>query len=156
MQALPEPGYEYAEWKVMRVGVDYNVEVAGHDYSVPCQHARTQVDVRVTRTTVEVFQRGQRIASHAQCAVKGRHTTVAPHISAAHREVAGWNAQTLAAQAESAGPRCALLIQRLPGQRQHPQQTLRIYLRGCRWGKSKASSDFRRPASLRSSTAPSA
>lgn len=34
--------------------------------------------------TVEVFLHDQRIASHAQCPFKGRHTTVA-----------GWNARTL-------------------------------------------------------------
>jgi len=30
---------------VARVGVDYHVEVDGHYYSVPGQHARVQVDV---------------------------------------------------------------------------------------------------------------
>ncbi len=92
MHALPEPGYEYAEWKVARVGVDYNVEVAGLYCCVPCQHARAQMTMRVTPTTVEVFQRGQRIASHARCAFQGRHTTVAAHMPPARREVAGWNA----------------------------------------------------------------
>ena len=128
LRALPEQHYEYAEWKVARVGVDYHVEVDGHYYSVPCQHARAQVDVRMTRSTVEVFQRGQRIASHAQCAFKGRHTTVAAHMPPAHREVAGWNAQTLTARAEAVGPRCAVLVERLLVQRQHPQQAFRSCL----------------------------
>lgn len=93
-----------------RVGVDYHVEVAGHYHSVPCQHARAQVDVRVTRTTVEVFQRGQRIASHVQCAFRGRHMTVAAQMPAAHPEVADWNAPTLKARAEAVGraARCSL------------------------------------------------
>ena len=92
------------------------------------QHARAQVRVRITRTTVEVFQRGQRIASHLLCAFKGRHTTVATHMPPAHREVAGWNAQTLTARAEAVGPRCAVLVERLLGQRQHPQQAFRSCL----------------------------
>src|SRR5476649_142376 len=50
LRPLPECDYEYAEWKVARVGVDYHVEVDGHYYSVPCQHARAQVDVRMTRS----------------------------------------------------------------------------------------------------------
>ena len=68
MHLLPGPGYEYAKWKVARVGVDYNVEVAGLHCCVPCQQARAPMAMRVTSTAVEVFQRGQRIASHAQCA----------------------------------------------------------------------------------------
>ncbi|WP_426175014.1 Mu transposase domain-containing protein [Massilia sp. TWR1-2-2] len=123
---LPERGYEYTERKVARVGVDYQVEVAGHYHSVPFQHARAQMDVRVTRTTVEVFQRGQRIASHVLRTVKGRHTTIAAHIPAALREVAGWNVDTLTARATAAvGPRCAVLVERLLGQRRHPQQAYR-------------------------------
>ena len=128
LRPLPHVDYEYAEWKLARVGVDYHVEVDGHYYSVPCQHARAQVRVRMTRTTVEVFQRGQRIASHVQCAFKGRHTTIAAHMPPAHREVAGWNAQTLTARAEAVGPRCAVLVERLLGQRQHPQQAFRSCL----------------------------
>ncbi len=65
LRPLPQRRYEYAEWKVARVGIDYHVEIDGHYYSVPCQHARAQVDVRVTKMTVEIFQRGQRIASQA-------------------------------------------------------------------------------------------
>ena len=84
--------------------------------------------MRITRTTVEVYQRGQRIASHIQCAFKGRHTTIAANMPPAHREVAGWNAQTLTARAEAVGPRCAVLVERLLGQRQHAQQAFRSCL----------------------------
>lgn len=42
----------------------------------------------MTRSTVEVFLRGQCIASHSQRAFKGRHTTVAAHMPPAHRDVA--------------------------------------------------------------------
>lgn len=128
LRHLPELAYEYVEWKVATVGVDYHVTVNGYYYSVPCQHARAQVDVGMTRTTVEVSQHGQRIASHAQCAFKGRHTTVATHMSPAHREVPGCDAQTLTARAEAVGPRCTVLVERLLGQRQHLQQAFRSCL----------------------------
>ena len=35
MQPLPDEDYEYAEWHLARVGIDYHVEVAGFFYSVP-------------------------------------------------------------------------------------------------------------------------
>ena len=45
MRPLPLTRYEFAEWKVVRVGIDYHVEVAGHYYSVPYRFAREKVDV---------------------------------------------------------------------------------------------------------------
>lgn len=92
--------------------------------------ASTHVDrpTYATRSTVEIFLRGQRIASRPGCTFKGRHTTVASHMPPAHREVAGWNAQTRTARAEIIGPRCAVLVQRLLDQRQHPQQAYRSCL----------------------------
>ncbi|NHZ43644.1 hypothetical protein F1609_26270 [Massilia sp. CCM 8693] len=88
----------------------------------------------MTRTTVEVFQRGQRIASHVQCAFKGLQTTIAVHMPPAHREVAGWNAQTLTARAETIGPRCVVLVERLLCQRQHPYKAGTASKLNCRRG----------------------
>jgi len=34
MQALPQDDFEYAEWHLARVGIDYHVEVQGFFYSV--------------------------------------------------------------------------------------------------------------------------
>jgi transposase len=113
---------------VARVGPDYHVEVDGHFYSVPCLHARAQMDVRVTKATIEIFLRGQRVASHASCTAKGHHTTIDAHMPPAHREVAGWNAGTLSARAAAIGPHCEALVERLLGQRRHPQQAFRSCL----------------------------
>lgn len=46
MLPLPELPYEYAQWKIARVHIDYHVEVEGHFYSVPYRMVREQVDVR--------------------------------------------------------------------------------------------------------------
>jgi len=35
LRPLPAQPYEYAEWKRVRVNIDYHVEVDGHYYSVP-------------------------------------------------------------------------------------------------------------------------
>lgn len=135
LRALPQQPYEYAEWKLARVGIDYHVEVDGHYYSVPYRHAREQVDVRMTAATVEVFHRGQRLASHVCSPFKGRHTTIDTHMPPAHREVAGWNADTLTQQAVAIGPRCAVLVERLLHGRRHPQQAFRSCLGVLRLGQ---------------------
>ncbi|MBC7706860.1 MAG: IS21 family transposase [Rhodoferax sp.] len=82
---LPDQPYEYAEWKLARVGIDYHVDVDRHYYSVPLQHARLQVDVRMTTTTIEIFLQGQRLASHLRSDFKGHHTTIDAHMPPAHR-----------------------------------------------------------------------
>src|SRR5690606_21988690 len=74
LKALPADRYQFAEWKIARVGIDYHVEIAGHYYPAPYRFARQEVDVRFTATTVEIFHRGtcqnfaQRAAHHHRCA----------------------------------------------------------------------------------------
>jgi len=80
LRPLPEQPYQYAEWKVARIGPDYHVELDQHYYSVPYRYAREQVDVRHTINTVEIFHRGQRIAAHGKSARRRYHTTIDAHM----------------------------------------------------------------------------
>ena len=50
--------------------VDYHVEVDDHYYSVPFRLLRETVDARLTDTTVEVFHKGIRVASHPRSSVR--------------------------------------------------------------------------------------
>ncbi len=64
MRAQP---YEYAEWALARVGIDYHFEVSGFFYSVP--HALITPAGRahaLTERTVEAFHRDRRVAAHAR------------------------------------------------------------------------------------------
>ena len=63
LRPLPSSPYVFAEWKTVRVHIDYHVEIDGHYYSVPHALVRRQLDVRLTARTVECFHRGQRVAS---------------------------------------------------------------------------------------------
>jgi len=128
LRALPANRYEFAEWKVARVGVDYHVEVVGHYYSVPYRFAREKIDVRLTAGTVELFHRGTRIASHVRNDLPGRHTTVDAHMAPAHREVQGWNAPRLLEWAARIGLNAKALVEHILHQRRHPQQGYRACL----------------------------
>ena len=66
LRPLPVNPYVFAEWKAVRVSMDYHVEVDGHYYSVPHALVRRQLDGRLTARTVECFHRGQRVASHVR------------------------------------------------------------------------------------------
>ena len=60
-----------AEWKTVRANIDYHIEIDRHYYSVPYQLAGQQLEARYTATTVELFQDGKRVASHARSARRG-------------------------------------------------------------------------------------
>lgn len=128
LKPLPLIRHEFSEWKVARVGIDYHVELERHYYSVPYQYARAQVDLRFTVATVEVFTKGERIASHARSALAGHHTTVAAHLAPAHQQVAGWNAQRFLDWAATVGPQTQGAITQVLQARTHPQQGYRTAL----------------------------
>ena len=104
MRDLPEQDYEYAEWHLARVGIDYHVEVAGFYYSVPHTLIREQVDTRATARTIEVYHRGRRVAAHARRYGGTRHGTDPDHMPSAHRRYAEWNPERFARQARDIGP----------------------------------------------------
>ncbi|MGH8734746.1 MAG: IS21 family transposase, partial [Burkholderiales bacterium] len=88
LRPLPSDDYEYAEWRLARVNLDYHVEAAGFPESVPHALIRQQVDVRLTSRTVEIFHRGQRVAAHERRHGGRRHGTDPEHMPSAHRRYA--------------------------------------------------------------------
>ena len=77
---------------------------------------------------MEIFHRGQRVASHRRSPLKGRHTTVSEHMPRAHRAYAEWTPQRLVRWAERNGPDTAALIEAILVRRAHPQQGFRSAL----------------------------
>jgi transposase len=135
LKALPVDRYQYAEWKVARVGIDYHVEIVEHYYSVPFKFARQQVDVRFTAITVEIFHRGSRIAAHARSSLKHKHTTIDAHMTPAHQQVGGWDSKRLLDWAQKIGPHTHATVENMLGSRRHPQQSYRACLGVLRMGK---------------------
>ena len=136
LRPLPVQPYEYAEWKLARVNIDYHVEVEGHYYSVPYTLVRQQLDVRLSAQVVELFHRGQRIASHRRSSLKGRHSTIAAHMPTAHQRYAEWTPQRLIHWAAHSGPATAKVVETILASRPHPQQGFRSCLGIMRLGKS--------------------
>jgi transposase len=128
MQSLPEQDYEYAEWHLARVGIDYHVEVAGFFYSVPHSLIREQVDTRATVRTIEVFHRGRRVAAHARRYGGQRHGTLPEHMPSAHRRYAEWTPERFQRQARDIGPNTEGLILAVLARRPHPEQGFRTCL----------------------------
>jgi len=136
LRPLPGRPYQFAQWKLARVAIDYHVEVVEHFYSVPYRYAREQVDVRYTRTSVEIFHRGQRIAAHTRSERRGHHSTIATHMPPNHRAATTeWNPQRLLKWAASIGPHTAAVVEHLLGGRRHTEQDYRACRGVLRLGK---------------------
>jgi len=136
LRPLPTEPYIYAEWKKARVHIDYHVAVDGHYYSVPHNLVKREVELRITRNTIECFYRGNRVASHPRSNQKGRHTTAIAHMPESHRHAGEWTPSRLTARAAKTGPATEKLILAALGARQHPQQAYRSCLGILRLGKS--------------------
>ena len=66
LQLLPAERYELAEWRKVRVALDYHVEVGGHYYSVPYQLCGLELEARLTARVVECLHKGRRARGRAK------------------------------------------------------------------------------------------
>ena len=128
LRPLPPERFVYAEWKRARVNIDYHIELDRHYYSVPYQLVKEAVEVRHTATTVEIFYKGRRVASHVRSYEKGRHTTSKDHMPASHRAHLEWSPSRLITWAESIGPHVKLLVEAILTSRRHPEHGYRSCL----------------------------
>ena len=129
LRALPGTPYEFAQWKKVRVHIDYHIELERHYYSVPHALVGKQLHARYSAHTVECFHRGERVASHRRAHTKGAHTTVAEHMPEKHRRFAEqFSPARFAKWAETIGPGTAALIARVLQARRHPEQSYRSCL----------------------------
>jgi hypothetical protein len=126
--ALKEPPsepYQYAEWKKCRVAPDYHVEVGRHYYSVPSDLIREQVEARISDTTIEIFHKGSRVASHARSNAGHRYTTICEHMPSALRRCAQWAPARMMREARKIGPATIALVEAIMKAKPHPEQGFR-------------------------------
>lgn len=128
LRPLPVQRYEVASFQKCRVNIDYHVEVGGHYYSVPHSLARQEVWARITRHGVEILHNGKRVAAHARSRLKGKHTTVAEHMPAAHRAHMQWTPGRLLNWGKSVGPGAESVVRHLLTNKPHPEMGYRACL----------------------------
>ena len=91
---LPATPFEVAEWKIATVQFNYHIAGDKMYYSVPYQYIKNKVDVRITDTTIEIFYKHNRIASHRRlCGRPGMYSTVTEHMPEDHQKYLEWNGE---------------------------------------------------------------
>lgn len=125
LRPLPQAPYVYAEWKQRRAGIDDHIDVDRHYYSVPHQLIKRKLWVRITARTVEVFHKGQRVASHARTSGNRQHSTVLEHMPSGHRHRANWTPESIRRSAARIGPNVETYVEVVMRRRKHPEQAYR-------------------------------
>jgi transposase len=128
LKALPAERYSYAEWKRCTVAPDYHVEVDEHYYSVPFRLLRETIDARYTLTTIELFHKGERVASHVRSRLGNKYTTLPEHMPSSHRRYAEWTPARMLRQAANIGPATVALFEAIMRAKPHPEQGFRSCL----------------------------
>lgn len=115
LQALPKIPYEIATWVYGRV-VNFNCHVVHmkNYYSCPYQYVRQKADLRVTDTTIEVYVKGERVATHTKFPeyVKNRYSTK-PEDMPDQFQQPEWDDERILNWASSIGPNTNDVISRI-------------------------------------------
>jgi transposase len=137
MRALPAQRHIFSEWKKVRLGPDYHVDINdGYYYSAPYTLIGKELDANFNEYVVEIFYRGHRVASHARLHFGNKkHSTVAAHMPEKHSKMAEWTPERIVNWATSVGEYTSRLIDVLINRKLHPQQAFRAAFGIIRLGK---------------------
>ena len=119
LRALPSMPYEVAEWVYGRsINLDFHVVYNKNRYSCPCQYATKKdhkVDLRVTPTTVEIYYKGDRIATHHKFPdyVSNKYSTHPEDMPKAFRDIVDWDDERIRNWAKSIGSSTSIVIDRI-------------------------------------------
>jgi len=153
LKPLPDTLYEYAEWKQAKPGIDYHVEVDKRYYSVPHRWVGHRLDVRFSATVVEVFRKGQRIASHPR-SHSDLYSTLPEHMPSSHRAHRQWSPGRFLNWAKQIGPATEAVVKRQFQDLPHPEHGYRRCLgllnHARRYGKTRLEAACERALAIHS------
>jgi len=128
LKPLPVHPYELRRYKVAKVHVDYHVQLTSCYYSVAYQYVGSEVEVRYSEKTVEIFSHGQRIALHPRLEGRNKYSTLKEHMPNKHRFMEKWTPTRFLEWAESIGPETMIQINSVLLSRKVPEQSYRTCL----------------------------
>jgi transposase len=135
LRPLPAERFQLHPWTEARVNIVDHVQFDRHFYSVPYTLTGQRVEIRSTATTVEIFHRGQRIASHGRSPEPYKATTANEHRPKSHPQHLAWPPSPLLHWAETVGPATAELFAEILKSKPHPEMGYRSCLGILRLGQ---------------------
>ena len=128
LRPLPAERFDMSQWSRARVNIDYHIAFEGNFYSVPYTLVQEPVEVRSTPATVEIFHKGQRVASHLRSRTRGQAITENEHRPKSHQAHLEWTPSRMVKWAEQTGPHTARLFERILAEKPHPEMGYRSCL----------------------------
>ena len=129
LKPLPLTPFVFAEWKKDRVKRCYHINVVNHWYSVPYLLVEQMMEIRITDKTVEIFHKGNLVATHLRAHKANGYTTNLDHLPPGHRSQAECTPEKLIEQAHYIGQSTESWIKTtLERPDFHPLQSLRTCL----------------------------
>jgi len=128
MNPLPPRGYQYTEFKLVRVNIDYHIEFDRAFYSVPHHLVKHQVECQATQGSVSLTFKGKQVARHPRSYRQGSFTTDPDHMPKAHRKHGDWSPERLRSWAKDTGPNVLRITEAILSRRKHPEQGYRSCL----------------------------
>jgi transposase len=128
LYALPAEPFDMSQWSYARVNIDYHIAFDANFYSVPYALVQERVEVRATPTTVEIFHKGQRIASHVRGHGREQAFTQREHRPKSHQAHLEWTPSRMVNWAEQIGPHTAKLFEQILAEKPHPEMGYRSCL----------------------------
>ena len=123
LSPLPEHPFELAMWKIAVVQYNYHVSIDKQNYSVPSEYIKQKVDVRITKSTVEIFFGGNRIASHTRLYGRpSQYSTTDAHMPPEHQKYLQWNGERFRSWAEKIGKNTVAVVRLFLSSHQVEQQ----------------------------------
>lgn len=111
LQPLPSESYEISEWRTATVQYNYHISVELMNYSVPFAYIKKRIDIRLTRSVVEIYYEGSRICSHQRLYGRtGQYSTFEEHMAPDHREYVKWNVDRFRSWAKNIGKHTETVI----------------------------------------------
>ncbi len=128
LRPMPAERFDMSQWSYARVNIDYHIAFDANFYSVPYTLVQERVEVRATPTTIEIFQKGQRVASHVRGHGREQVITQAEHRPKSHQAHLEWTPSRMVHWAEQIGPQTAKLFERILAEKPHPEMGYRSCL----------------------------
>jgi transposase len=110
------------------VNIDYHIAFDANLYSVPYTLVQEAVEVRATSMIVEIYHKGQRVASHLRNLGREQVVTEQEHRPKSHQAHLEWTPSRMVNWTEQIGPYTARLFEQILAAQPHPEMGYRSCL----------------------------
>ncbi|WP_415980264.1 IS21 family transposase [Faecalicoccus pleomorphus] len=123
LRPLPEHDFELSQWKKATVQMNYHVAVDKMNYSVPYEYVGKKVEVKITKSKIDIYYKGTLICTHKRMyGRKNQYSTVIEHMPKDH-QMYTWNGDRFKRWANNIGPSTYQMIESLLSQYKVEEQS---------------------------------